>query len=225
MSPPELPVEQLRAATSGRKPAAGAPGCTTIAFTLQVTQPSDGTRPAGSQRIWLYLAAILLASLLVKGYFAAVTADISLVWDEAKYYGVALLLFENDLDWRVFPGAQMTPGYPYFLAAVMELTGPHPLGPKLGQILASVLSAAMLFGLVRRVFDERVALVATGIFSFLPELVGLSHLLWSETIFIAFMIPALWLTFSFHRTGNPWAALASGLVWGVATLVRSVSQG
>ncbi|MFN7975473.1 MAG: hypothetical protein U0166_24570 [Acidobacteriota bacterium] len=55
-------------------------------------------------------------------------------------------------------------------------------------MLVSVLSAGLLYGMTRELHGKRSALVATAIFSFLPELVGMAtHLLWCETLFLAFL--------------------------------------
>lgn len=169
----------------------------------------------------LLLAALLGASLLIKVELMSRTASIPLVWDEEDYYGAALQLAEHDLRISGYPGAYRMPGYPYFMATVLWLCGPNVAIVKLAQVLVSVLSAGLLYGMTRELHGKRSALVATAIFSFLPELVGMSHLLWCETLFLAFLIGGLWLSIAAHRTGSLVAAAASGFVWGLGVLVKS----
>lgn len=181
--------------------------------------PADASRSA--RRAQLYLAALMLGSLLIKAHFAARAVGTELIWDERDFYDLGVLLADHGLDPRVYPGSYRSPGYPYFLAITVLALGKRVLWVTLTQVLVSVLGAALLYGAARPLYGAPAALVATGIFSLLPELVGLTHLLWSETVYNTCMIAALALLLSYHRTGALPRAPLAGAMWGVAILVKT----
>ena len=184
------------------------------------------------------LAAILVTSLALK-LFLLVPAHYTLPkFDSLSYVSVASRL--------VYTGEIKTlraPGYPLFLAGVFEagqrfgvevplraeLMARRPeVGfdaldlARLAQVLLSTLSVGLLFWLTLRFFDQRTALAAAAIFAFYPQLVGFSHLLWSETLFLFLLLAALCAAVAVSRRPTLIRAIACGLLVGLCALTRQI---
>ena len=72
----------------------------------------------------------------------------------------------------------------------------------------------------RRVFGDRAGLVAAGVAAFYPELVWFASHFWAETVFAVLLWWAMERLLAADGEGGARAALASGLLWGLAILTR-----
>jgi 4-amino-4-deoxy-L-arabinose transferase-like glycosyltransferase len=111
------------------------------------------------------------------------------------------------------------PLYLYFVGVLFTLFGTLE-AVKYAQCLAGVLLVPALGLLGRRAFGERAALVAAGIAAFYPELVWFASHFWAETVFTVLLWWALERLLAADRERGGKAALASGLLWGLAILTR-----
>ena len=111
------------------------------------------------------------------------------------------------------------PLYLYFVGASFTLFGTLE-AVKYAQCLAGALLVPALGLLGRRVFGERAALLAAGIAAFYPELVWFASHFWAETLFTVLLWWALERLVAADARGSTGAALASGLLWGLAILTR-----
>lgn len=117
--------------------------------------------------------------------------------DGREYYAIA----KNLLDHGVFsqdelpplrPDTWRTPGYPFFLAAVMAFAGKSPRAMILAQQLLSILNVALLFGIARRWMTAGRAGVVTLLF--LVEPYHLYYSLWlMSTTLQTTLVLAIWL--------------------------------
>jgi 4-amino-4-deoxy-L-arabinose transferase-like glycosyltransferase len=165
----------------------------------------------------------------------AVLVRLVLVWnvtnvptrieDERHYYQLAANIFEgHGLAWGPNrPTSIRPPLYPAFVASLWALTVPYSLEPirlaHVGLVIGSVL---VLFGVTRRLFDDRTALVATAFFAFYPSLLFSGVLVLTETLFIFLLLLAIASTLNLLTSGSCKWAFAAGLTCGLAALTRSV---
>ena len=118
------------------------------------------------------------------------------------------------------------PGYPFFLATMFDWFGVNGVyAAKLVQVLASSVIGYSLMLIARRVLDHRAAIVAGLIWCFYLPLIGFTHYLWPETLFLTFFVPVLYLLVSASpkADGRPVDArrfLAAGLLMGVSLLIK-----
>ncbi len=185
------------------------------------------------------LLVILTASLALKLALLVPAHATFPIWDSWDYFRVARHIHDTG----DFIGRR-PPLYPYVLAGAIHLSALggdqaltptdrsqqlHPRRPVSDldlirgvQVAISTLSVWLIFLLGREIFDRRAALMAAGLFAFLPELVGLSHLLWSETVFIALNLGWAVLLFQGLRRKHVGLLCASGAVLALAALTRQV---
>ncbi len=111
------------------------------------------------------------------------------------------------------------PLYLYFVGVPFALFGTLE-AVKYAQCLAGVLLVPALGLIGRRVFGERAALVAAGVAAFYPELVWFASHFWAETVFTTLLWWAIERLLAADGEARTTAALASGLLCGLAILTR-----
>jgi 4-amino-4-deoxy-L-arabinose transferase-like glycosyltransferase len=118
--------------------------------------------------------------------------------------------------------AYRPPGYPFFLAGVYKLLGPHDIIARLVNILLGVLTCWLTYILTVQLFDQRVALIAAMLIALFPSLIAWSNILASENLFLPLVLCVL---ISFLRAVKeppirwPWLVL-TGLLTGICVLIR-----
>jgi 4-amino-4-deoxy-L-arabinose transferase-like glycosyltransferase len=128
------------------------------------------------------------------------------------------------------PTAYYPPAYPTVLAAArwINLHSPLPDAMTATVVAVNLVAAAagivLVYAIASRMADHKTALVAAAIVALWPNLILHTATTLSETVFIAVMLLALWLTLKVPRRGASWGwLLAVGVTIGVATLVRPVA--
>lgn len=111
------------------------------------------------------------------------------------------------------------PVYPYFLAALNSLFG-GLLAIKIAQGLIGSLLIPLIHRITLRISGPRSALVAAAIAAFYPELIWYASHFWCETLFLTFFWMAVERVLVADETGSPRAALAAGVLFGIAILTR-----
>ena len=151
--------------------------------------------------------------------------------------GVALLfappLFSDDIDYVAIgkllargggylldgsPTAYRPPGYPYFLSLFFRLVGDSLTPVRLAQAACDMLSCLLVFSIGRKLFDDRVGLVAAGIFAFFPMQILYVSIMMTETLFTVTFLAVVRMCLE-SRIGTR-RALLGGLVLGAGTLIR-----
>jgi 4-amino-4-deoxy-L-arabinose transferase-like glycosyltransferase len=120
------------------------------------------------------------------------------------------------------------PGYPFVLAAMFKAWPADALGEHeltLALLLNATLGAltcALVYGIGRRAFDERVGIIGAVVTAVFPSLVFLAGLTLTETVFTFLALLGLWLIVEARaRERREWVMLAvAALVIGYAALVR-----
>src|SRR6185436_3289961 len=163
--------------------------------------------------VWVAVAAGVLLRLAVVAAFP----HMPLAGDEEDYTRAATALLEGRQDpWLL----GHPPLYTLVCAGVQALTGPSENAIRVVQAVlegASVLGIALL---TRRAFGARAALWAAWIYALNPEFIAYSHYLWSECLQLALLIWGLVALLALHERPSARRAVAAGLLWGVASLVK-----
>lgn len=120
------------------------------------------------------------------------------------------------------PTAIRGPGYPYFLGGVYALTGSSATAGRIAGALLGALAIVLTYLIARRIWGDRVGLVAAALTAAFPPLVLLSRELLSESLFIVLELGAVLCALNFRRSGGAlrWAA-AGGALCGLALLTRN----
>ncbi len=116
------------------------------------------------------------------------------------------------------------PGYEFFLAGVYSVFGHYYEAVWVIQALLHAFSALLLFFICRKLFSEKgelIGLIAAGLFGFHPDLIEISAMLMTETLYLFLIILTVYLFVLAHeRPENSALSGAFGLVSGFAILTR-----
>ncbi|MBI5728708.1 MAG: glycosyltransferase family 39 protein [Candidatus Magasanikbacteria bacterium] len=117
------------------------------------------------------------------------------------------------------------PGYEFFLAGLYVVFG-HRYEPVwVLQAILHALSALLLFLICRKIFPEQggvIGLFAAGLFGLHPDLIEISAMLMTETLYLFLIILALWFfaEIVFGKKSSWWQSIIFGMVTSVAILTR-----
>ncbi len=107
--------------------------------------------------------------------------------------------------------------YPYLLAALFVLFGPHPVLPRLMVMAAGVITTGVLYATGRTMGSRAVGALAALLWvtSSVPVLLN-SHLAYSNSLAPLFVGLALWATVAAWRHRRGLLLVAAGFLWGLA---------
>lgn len=141
------------------------------------------------------LLALCFVGVAIRGVAAWLAGDVEYQSDEANYLYLAISWnrfgFYSDCFRYLWP-----PGYPWILAKALALFGMGGVfAVKVLQVLgsASIGMTTMLFA--GRMFGSRAAWIAGVVWCLYLPLIGFTHYLWTETLFLALFLPSLYLVF------------------------------
>jgi len=147
--------------------------------------------------------------------------------DEKTYVFLALEWnrFGVYLDWERF---LWPPGYPWLIAAALRLFGEHGLlAVKVAQCAADGVVGASVAALASSWFSPRAGRIAAWLWAGFVPLAVYSHFLFTETLFLALLAPALVLLVRAADEPAERAALrgaaGAGLLLGLAVLTRELA--
>ena len=142
----------------------------------------------------------------------------------------------DDLGWQwankggYYYGDHLTaywpPGYPFILSRLYLLFGHEPQVGIAVNLLLGLAAVLFSYLIVKRVFSEPVARWTMLLMALFPSQILFANLLASEMLFLPLLLAALLLFIlsDRYRGGRWYIACASGVVLGLATLTRSISQ-
>jgi len=121
--------------------------------------------------------------------------------------------------------ARVGPLYEYFLAEIYKVFGHSYPAVWIFQALLHALSAWLLYLTCLLIFaaDEKkkiIGLWAAAIFGFYPDLIEISAMLMTETLYLFFVCLLFYLFFLYVSRNSYWLATAFGFIFGLATLAR-----
>jgi 4-amino-4-deoxy-L-arabinose transferase-like glycosyltransferase len=181
----------------------------------------------GSSRLFLCLLAF--ATLVRLAYFVharpwddRVAATAIVVGDATEYNGVAQNIlrdfnFASTFEWRC-------PGYPTFLAAIYYLFGTKPWLVVLLQLFLNIASVALVYGIGEALTGPGVGLLGAFLYSIdyftLDNIV--THL--PDTLMVFMLLAAVWTLLLAMRRDRAMLYMVSGLILGLAILVKPILQ-
>jgi len=147
------------------------------------------------------------------------------IWDERDYDTLATNLFyygEFSFD-KGEPASLRPPLFPFFLCTVYQFFG---LGAyqaaRAFQVVLSLVTIFLVYDLGTRVYDRKTAVVAAGFYAFYPSLLVDNYLILTETLFTFFLIAGVWSLIRGFQEESFWWVPASGVLFGLGALTRSV---
>jgi len=158
---------------------------------------------------------VVSVSLVLKLALALSVEPITPRNDENAYLSYAHEI-ENH---GTYPDLFRPPLYPAFLAFIFTLGG-SPETVRVLQVLLSTITIFLVFRIASASYGVRVARLAAGLFAFDPVLVGFSHLLWSETLFILIVLCAVNLLIADSGLQRRRRLFFAGTLLGMAALTR-----
>jgi len=186
----------------------------------------NGTdRPGGRKWFWLAFASLTAGGVLVRLAFFFAAGELESFADESAYVFLAV----SWLRFGFYSGIWSflwPPGYPAFLLFFLDQFGPEGLeAAKLCQVVLSGLIGAFIMLLAKRMFSERAALIAGGLWVIYLPLIGYTHYLWPETLFLCLLMPLIYLVYVQFQGGDgkPWERLrvvAIGVLVSLALLLK-----
>lgn len=114
------------------------------------------------------------------------------------------------------------PAYPYFLAAAYSALGSLQAA-KWAQAVVGALLVPAVGRAGAHAFSARAALFAAGAAAFYPELVWFCGHFWSETLFLVLLWWGFERVLAAQSSGRLGAAVAAGVLWGLAALTRETA--
>ncbi len=141
-------------------------------------------------------------------------------WDEATYFDNGNMILAAPLSYdNIF----RPPLYPAFLAGLFSIAGSGRFAIGVVQALLCAVTGAFLYTLTRRLFARRsIALLAVLGASVYVELVTVSRMYLTETLFITFLVGAFTLLYQLTRAPRLRTAFFAGLLCILAALTREV---
>ncbi len=116
------------------------------------------------------------------------------------------------------------PGYEYFLAGVYKLFGHHYEAVWFLQALLHTISAFLIFltaGILFKEQGRKIGLIAAGIFAFSPDLIEISAMLMTETLYLFFTVLVIYLFIrACGSVDSKLLAAGAGFAAGIAVLTR-----
>ena len=176
-------------------------------------------------RPWHALALLLVLSTLLKLALLVPAARLPLRADERQYVTGAIAIAKTGVPAYTNPNwdeAHSSPLYPYALGAVCLVVGEEHLASaaRVLQVLASTLTAWLVFVVAARVFERRIALASAAIVALGPTFVGYTHWFYTETLYTLLFVGLAAVLLGGERPISYRRALAAGLVAGLAALTR-----
>ena len=176
----------------------------------------------------LVILYLFLAALGVRVVFVATRSDELVFADSRDYDSIARNLLKGEgFHEDEGPRAARPPVYPLVLAAFYAVGLDDPRAVYLLQALAGAATCVLVVLLGRRLFGERVGVVAGWIMVFYPFFIYFTGLLLTETLFILGLVAFVYLVEwcggadGGARFNSFYLAAAAGVLAGVVTLLRS----
>ncbi len=197
------------------------------------SRPAGGHERLGRRRAAVAVGVLLAAALLVRLAFVVATPGYELVHDARDYDRHAVSIAQGQgYPYALEPGrptAFRPPAYPYFLAAVYELTGVEEAEPseriEVARIAMALVGVAIvgLLGLVAaQLWGRVVSLVAMALASVYIPLILVGGAVMSEPLFAVLLLGALAAALRHRRSASRYRfAVLAGALAGLTVLSRA----
>ena len=143
---------------------------------------------------------------------------------ELAYWGGAQLIVHGDGFRDPSYPVYAPPMYAVFIAAFLALFGDDQLPVKIAQVILDSLTVVFVYVVIRETLGLRTGLLSAGIMAIYPFSVYLSTTIASEPLFTFFLSASMLLALYAIRSQNTYYYCAAGVLLGLATLTRGVTQ-
>jgi 4-amino-4-deoxy-L-arabinose transferase-like glycosyltransferase len=142
-----------------------------------------------------FMASVYVLALVPRLCFVLLVGRADLSLDEIEYHMLAANVVEGKGYCWFFglPSAFRPPGYPFLLAALYYVIGPHYFAARIVQSFVAATMPVLCYLLGKETFGERPARLGALCAAFYPALVVHSAALLTENVFIPLLLLALWL--------------------------------
>jgi hypothetical protein len=170
------------------------------------------------------LAALTVAALAVRVAWLLLEPRCELTGDEPSWIEIGRQIGRPAVGFAPLRSDLIfyPPVYPYFIGVLFRT-----FGSMRAVLWAQAVLGALLVPAVGRAgalaFGRRVGVLSAALTAFYPELVWYPAHYWSETLFLLLLWWAIERTLAADERGSGRAAVAAGLLWGIATLTREIS--
>ncbi len=170
-------------------------------------------RPAIKILVLIFAAAVIIRLL------AALTRPMVQL-DEAVYARLAenLAAGKGAVDLTGATSAHFSPLFPLILAVVGLVLNNYVLAGYITVIIFGSLIVVPTFLLGRDLFSERIGLMAAALIAVVPLFVDYSSRLYSESVYVFFLLLVLWFGWWLLKEGRPRDGVYAGLALGAAYL-------
>jgi len=177
------------------------------------------------------LIIIILSSILLRAIFFVtlrpwdeqVLTNKILIGDASGYHELAKELLNRKA--YTSPASQFrTPGYPFFLSIIYAVVGIKPWWVLLLQILLNGGAIVLVYALSRIFFSEAISLISASLYSINPLTIYYAQTILTETLFSFIFLTCMLFLFKGLSIGKIKLVFFSGLLLGLSTLVRPVTQ-
>ena len=170
------------------------------------------------------MLVIAAVALMVRVAVVTATPDFEPIFDAGDYERHADSIADGDgfADSQYAPGpsAFRPPVYPLSLAAVQALGGGWTAERLLGALCGTI-AVVLIFLIAERLWNRRVAIVASAIAAVFPPLVLLNVSLLSEVLFVPLALAALLATLQYRADPRYRWLVITGFLCGLAILTRT----
>ncbi len=174
-----------------------------------------------------WLISLVAVGILIRLTLLVLAGRLEPFADESNYLYLGVLwdrfAFYSDSGRYLWP-----PGYPFLVSRALGIFGAGGvMALKLLQVLCSAIVGGCTILLAGRFFGTRAARLAGAFWCIYLPLIGFTHYLWPETIFLALFLPCvyillLWWQESDLKDRSAPLLASSGLLLGFAVLVKEV---
>jgi 4-amino-4-deoxy-L-arabinose transferase-like glycosyltransferase len=173
------------------------------------------------------IAVLFFLSLFLRLVFVLVFSDLYVGdWmDSVRYQRVAsnINMGRGFSEYFGKPTAFVPPIYPYFLAGVYRVFGPHPVAVQLFQVLFGGLICLSAYCLASNLFGYRTGILAMIISTIYPEFIVMTGYLYTETLFMVFSCWSFVLIVRGMSKNGKWMDWVwGGILFGLGVMTRPV---
>ncbi|MEE2672286.1 MAG: glycosyltransferase family 39 protein [Myxococcota bacterium] len=176
----------------------------------------------GNSGSWKIGLAIVGLAFAVRTFSLWLLADIPTVNDENLHLTAAVKIAQGQ---ALGDAAGKAPGVTLFYALLAWLFAGSLQVLRLGNIVASCLTVGLLYASGHLLAGRRAGIAAGVGAALYPTLVGFSHYLWAETLYVFFVVLSLWAILEFRRSARWRELVIAGLALGLGALTREVGLG
>ncbi len=131
-------------------------------------------------------------------------------------------IFSNSASAPYVEESFRSPGYSFFMAVLISIFRNWDLALLVQALIVFI--SPVIFYLIFRDFNEKVAYISSLVFIFEPTKIFLSNIFLSDAIFLVFFLLSIFLFLRWSKSFYLRPLMFSGLILGISTLVRTIAQ-